>query len=271
MGGVIGSPWGNGEHMANREFTDDELLRYSRQIMLPQFDVAGQQRLAAARVLIVGLGGLGSPVALYLAGAGVGELVLADFDQVELTNLHRQIAHTMADLGKLKVESARESIGAINPLVQVRTISEPLQDELLVEQVGLVDVVVDCTDNFATRFALNSACVAAGKPLISGAAIRMEGQISVFDTRQPQNPCYQCLYAHVDEEQLTCSEAGVMAPLVGIVGSVQAMETIKVLTGLGEPLAGRLLLLDGMSLSWREFRVKRDPQCSVCGERTAHQ
>lgn len=257
--------------MTDREFSDDELLRYSRQIMLPQFDVAGQQRLASARVLIVGLGGLGSPVALYLAGAGVGELVLADFDQVELTNLHRQIAHGMADLGKLKVESARESIAAINPLVQVRTISQPLQDELLTEQVALVDAVVDCTDNFATRFALNKACVAAGKPLISGAAIRLEGQISVFDTRQPQNPCYQCLYAHTDEEQLTCSEAGVMGPLVGIVGSVQALETIKVLSGLGQPLAGRLLLLDGMSLSWREFKIKRDPRCAVCGERPVHQ
>src|SRR5690606_27100186 len=249
--------------MTDREVSDDELLRYSRQIMLPQFDVAGQQRLASARVLIVGLGGLGSPVALYLAGAGVGELVLADFDQVELTNLHRQIAHGMADLGKLKVESARESIAAINPLVQVRTMRQPRRHE--------VDAVVDCTDNFATRFALNKACVAAGKPLISGAAIRLEGQISVFDTRQPQNPCYQCLYAHADEEQLTCSEAGVMGPLVGIVGSVQALETIKVLSGLGQPLAGRLLLLDGMSLSWREFKVKRDPRCAVCGERPVHQ
>lgn len=256
--------------MTDREFTDDELLRYSRQIMLPQFDVAGQQRLASARVLIVGLGGLGCPVALYLAGAGVGELVLADFDRVDLTNLHRQIAHGVADLGKAKVESAREAIAALNPLVKVRTLTQPLQDDLMDAQVALVDAVVDCTDNFATRFALNKACVKAGKPLISGAAIRMEGQVSVFDTRSSENPCYQCLYAHVDEEQLTCSEVGVMAPLVGIVGSVQALETIKVLSGLGQPLSGRLLLLDAMTMSWREFRVKRDPQCPVCGERPAH-
>lgn len=251
------------------DFSDEELLRYSRQIMLPQFDIAGQLRLKAARVLVVGLGGLGSPAAMYLAAAGVGELVLADFDRVELSNLQRQIAHGLGDIGRYKAESARETLNALNPQVKVRTVLQPLQDELLEQQVSGVDAVLDCTDNFAIRFALNAACVKYGKPLVSAAAIRMEGQISLFDTRRPESPCYHCLYDELDEEQLTCSQAGVLGPLVGVMGAMQALETVKLLAGLGRNLVGRLLVLDAMNLSWREFRIPRDPQCPHCGQRPA--
>jgi len=253
--------------MSERELSDEELLRYNRQIMLPKFDIAGQQRLQDSRVLIVGLGGLGSPVALYLAAAGVGTLVLADHDRIELSNLQRQIAHGTSDIGRTKVDSAADRMRALNPGVQIQTLAVELQGEQLDELVAQVDAVVDCTDNFAIRFALNAACVRHRKPMISGAAIRLEGQISLFDVRLDESPCYHCLYAEVDEAQLTCSEAGVMAPLVGIVGSVQAMETIKILTGLGHTLVGRLLMLDAMTMSWREFRIKRDPYCKVCAQR----
>ncbi len=246
---------------------DDQLLRYSRQIMLPDVDIAGQDKLLASRVLIVGLGGLGSPVAMYLAAAGVGHLVLADFDEVDLTNLQRQIAHTQADIGRPKVESARDSLLALNPDIDITTLNQPLQGEALVEQVRLADAVVDCTDNFAIRFALNEACVASRTPLISGAAIRMDGQVAVYDVRDPDSPCYRCLYQEGDEASLTCSESGVIAPLVGVIGATQALETLKILIGFGKPLVGRLLLLDAKQLDWRAMKLRRDPACPVCSKR----
>ena len=246
---------------------DDELLRYSRQILLAQVDIAGQLRLKAGRVLIVGLGGLGSPVALYLAAAGVGELHLADFDSVDLTNLQRQVLHDTASVGLSKVDSAVRRLSAVNPLVKLVLHRAALDEDSLAASVGAVDVVLDCSDNFATREAVNAACVAAGRPLVSGAAIRLEGQLSVFDPRLPASPCYHCLYGHGSEAELTCSEAGVVGPLVGLVGSLQALEALKLLAGFGEPLVGRLLLIDALGSRFRELRVKRDPACAVCAER----
>ena len=246
---------------------DKQLLRYSRQILLPQIDVDGQQRLLESHVLIVGLGGLGAPVALYLAAAGVGTLVLADHDQVDLTNLQRQIIHHTADIGRPKVESAADRLRALNPQVHTRCLHQALVDKTLQVAVAEVDLVLDCSDNFATRQAVNAACVALGKPLVSGAAIRLEGQLSVFDPRQPGSPCYQCLYGIGGEEALSCSEAGVIGPLVGLVGSLQALEALKLLAGFGEPLVGRLLLIDALSSRFREMRVRRDPACACCGAR----
>lgn len=244
---------------------DEELLRYSRQILLAQVDIDGQLRLKGSRVLIVGLGGLGSPVALYLAAAGVGELHLADFDTVDLTNLQRQVMHDTAAVGLSKVDSAMARLQAINPQVALVAHRQALDEDSLAQAVGAVDLVLDCCDNFATREAVNAACVAAGKPLVSGAAIRLEGQLSVFDPRNPLSPCYHCLYGHGSEAELTCSEAGVLGPLVGLVGSLQALEALKLLAGFGEPLVGRLLLVDALGARFRELRVKRDPACSVCG------
>lgn len=244
---------------------DEELLRYSRQILLAQVDIDGQLRLKGSRALIVGLGGLGSPVALYLAAAGVGELHLADFDTVDLTNLQRQVMHDTAAVGLSKVDSAMARLQAINPQVALVAHRQALDEDSLAQAVGAVDLVLDCCDNFATREAVNAACVAAGKPLVSGAAIRLEGQLSVFDPRNPLSPCYHCLYGHGSEAELTCSEAGVLGPLVGLVGSLQALEALKLLAGFGEPLVGRLLLVDALGARFRELRVKRDPACSVCG------
>lgn len=244
--------------------SDDELLRYSRQILLPQIDVDGQLRLAASRALIVGLGGLGSPVALYLAAAGVGELHLADFDTVDLTNLQRQVLHDTTSVGLSKVDSALRRLGAINPQIRLVAHRAALDADSLAAAVAAVDLVLDCSDNFATREAVNAACVAAGKPLVSGAAIRLEGQLSVFDPRNAASPCYHCLYGHGIEAELTCSEAGVVGPLVGLVGSLQALEALKLLAGFGEPLVGRLLLIDALGSRFRELRVKRDPACAVC-------
>lgn len=244
---------------------DQQLLRYSRQILLPQVDVAGQQRLLDSRVLIVGLGGLGSPVALYLAAAGVGHLVLADHDQVDLTNLQRQIIHHTADIGRAKVDSAGDHLQALNPQITIQLIQQALADTALRDAVADVDLVLDCSDNFATRQAVNAACVAAQKPLVSGAAIRLEGQLSVFDPRSPDSPCYQCLYGSGDEEALSCSEAGVIGPLVGLVGSLQALEALKLLIGFGEPLVGRLLLIEALGSRFREMRIRRDPDCACCG------
>lgn len=246
---------------------DDQLLRYSRQILLPDVDVEGQQRLLSSRVLILGLGGLGSPVSLYLAAAGVGELWLVDDDQVDLTNLQRQIVHTHDRIGMSKVASARQALQALNPDVSLHCIEQRLDADSLQAQIAQVDLVVDCSDNFSTRFALNAACFAAGVPLVSGAAIRFDGQISVFDPRNPQSPCYQCLYPQGDDAALTCSESGVLAPLVGVIGSMQAMEAIKLLSGAGKPLTGRLLLLDGRRMEWREMRLSADPDCPVCAGR----
>ncbi|MDD1014413.1 molybdopterin-synthase adenylyltransferase MoeB [Pseudomonas rubra] len=245
--------------------SDQELLRYSRQILLAQVDIDGQLRLKNSRALIVGLGGLGSPVALYLAAAGVGELHLADFDTVDVTNLQRQVLHDSASVGLSKVDSAIARLTAINPEITLRAHRTALDEDSLATVVKAVDLVLDCSDNFATREAVNAACVAQGKPLVSGAAIRLEGQLSVFDPRLAHSPCYHCLYGHGSEAELTCSEAGVLGPLVGLVGSLQALEALKLLAGFGEPLVGRLLLIDALGSRFRELRVKRDPGCSVCG------
>ncbi|MCO7592774.1 MULTISPECIES: molybdopterin-synthase adenylyltransferase MoeB [Pseudomonas] len=247
--------------------SDQELLRYSRQILLAQVDIDGQLRLKQGKALVVGLGGLGSPVALYLAAAGVGELHLADFDTVDLTNLQRQIIHDSASVGMSKVDSALQRLQAINPEVRLVAHRQALDEDSLAAAVAAVDLVLDCSDNFATREAVNAACVGVGKPLVSGAAIRLEGQLSVFDPRRDDSPCYHCLYGHGSEAELTCSEAGVLGPLVGLVGSLQALEALKLLAGFGEPLVGRLLLIDALGTRMRELRVKRDPACTVCGGR----
>ncbi|MBE2293325.1 MAG: molybdopterin-synthase adenylyltransferase MoeB [Phycisphaerales bacterium] len=244
--------------------TDDELLRYSRQILLPEFDIEGQERLRQAHALIIGMGGLGSPVAMYLAAAGVGRLSLVDDDQVDLSNLQRQIAHRTADIGRFKVESAGDTLRALNPLIEVTTLPMRLNDAELRERVGEADVVVDACDNLATRLAINAACVQAGVPLVSGAAIRLEGQVLVW---QPggEGGCYRCLYRESEMDAETCAQTGVLAPVVGIIGSIQALEAIKILSGLGEPLVGRLLLLDAARMEWRSVRVRRWPDCPVCG------
>ncbi|MFP6850886.1 MAG: molybdopterin-synthase adenylyltransferase MoeB [Pseudomonas sp.] len=244
---------------------DEELLRYSRQILLPQIDIDGQLRLKHSRALIIGLGGLGSPVALYLAAAGVGELHLADFDTVDLTNLQRQIIHDTASIGHSKVDSASQRLLAINPQLRLQAHRQGLDSDSLAAAVAAVDVVLDCSDNFSTREAVNAACVAAKVPLVSGAAIRLEGQLAVFDPQRDDSPCYHCIYGHGSEAELTCSEAGVVGPLVGLVGSLQALEALKLLAQFGEPLVGRLLLIDALGSRFRELRVKRDPGCSVCG------
>ncbi len=243
---------------------DSQLLRYSRHILLPQIGYEGQQKLLGSRVLIIGLGGLGSPVALYLAASGVGELVIADYDLVELSNLQRQIVHTTATIGQEKVRSARQALVALNSDVDVTTIGSRLDPETLDREVHLADVCVDASDNFATRFALNRACIRHKKPLISGAVIRMEGQVAVFRSDRPDSPCYRCLYKDMDELGETCSEAGVLAPVPGIIGSIQATETLKVLLDIGESLAGRLLLLDALTMEWRSVRLHKDPACPEC-------
>ena len=242
---------------------DQQLLRYSRQIMLPAVGIEGQERLRASRVLIIGLGGLGSPAAMYLAAAGVGTLVLVDFDRVDLSNLQRQIIHTSDRIGQPKVESARESLRALNPETRIETFDQPLEGDALTRQVALADLVLDGTDNFATRFALNAVCRSQRTPLVSGAAIRMEGQVSVFPG-QPGTPCYHCLYPQEGQLDETCSANGVLAPVVGVIGSIQAVEAIKLLTGIGEPLVGRLLLFDALQMEWRTIRLKADPACPVC-------
>jgi adenylyltransferase/sulfurtransferase len=244
---------------------DQQLLRYSRQIMLNDIDIEGQEKLLAARVLIVGLGGLGSPVAMYLAAAGVGHLILADFDKVDLSNLQRQITHTTARIGQTKVESAAQTLRELNPDVKVTCIVDVLTKETLATQISNVDVVVDCCDNFATRFAINTACVAAKIPLVSGAAIRLEGQVAVFDSRSTTSPCYRCLYDEESEENTTCAANGVLSPLVGIIGSMQALETIKLIVGFGETLAGKLLIFDARYSQWRELGLPKDMACPVCG------
>ena len=244
---------------------DEQLLRYSRQIMLPQMDVAGQQKLIDATVLIVGMGGLGCPAAMYLAAAGVGHLIIADDDLVELTNLQRQVAYSQSMIGEPKVVASQQTLLGLNPDLKITALQKRLEGSELSEAVGQADLIVDACDNFTTRFAINSACIEHGKPLVSGAAIRMEGQVTVFDSRNPTSPCYQCLYSQGDDENASCSENGVMAPLVGIIGAVQAMEAIKLLTGIGESLTGRLLLLDASTLQWREMRLPRDSSCGACG------
>ena len=242
---------------------DDQLLRYSRQIMLPDVDLEGQEKLLNARVLIVGLGGLGSPVAMYLAAAGVGNLILADFDEVDLSNLQRQIIHKNARIGHNKAQSAAQTLRALNPEIEINCIEAKLDASSLKELVASVDVVADCTDNFTIRFELNAACVAAKVPLVSGAAIRLEGQVAIFDSAN-NSPCYRCLYEENDDD-LSCATNGVLAPLVGVIGSMQALETIKLIVGFGTNLAGRLLIFDARHSQWRELKLPRDPDCPVCG------
>ena len=244
---------------------DDQLLRYSRQIMLPQVDLAGQEKLLASRALIIGAGGLGSPAAMYLAAAGVGQLAIADFDVVDLSNLQRQLLHHSNDIGREKTASARETLLSINPDIQVTAIPRALQGDELDEQVKLADVVLDCSDNFATRFTVNTACVGQRTPLVSGAAIRLEGQLAVFDSRKENSPCYNCLYKEGENEEQTCAETGVLSPLVGIIGSMQALEAIKVILSLGNVLCGRLVIFDALQHEWRTLTLPRDPACPTCG------
>lgn len=244
---------------------DPQLLRYSRQIMLPEIDVEGQQRLHDASALIIGLGGLGSPAAMYLAAAGIGRLELVDDDRVDLSNLQRQIAHSTSSIDEPKVLSARRTLEALNPETAVVCHPRRLADDELAAVVTRTSVVLDCSDNFATRFAVNAACHAATRPLISGAAIRWEGQVAVFGA-VPDAPCYRCLYDDQGVEDMRCSENGVAAPLVGIIGSMQALEALKLVCGVGESLSSRLLVFDGLRMHWRELRMRRDPACPVCGK-----
>jgi len=248
---------------------DSQLLRYARHILLDEFGIESQEKLLAARALVIGAGGLGSPVALYLASAGVGQIILADHDTIELSNLQRQILHTDARIGLFKAESGRQTMLALNPDIVVEICTTRLEAEDLRTQIATVDVVLDCTDNFATRHAINRACVEHRKPLVSGAAIRFDGQISVFDPRDQEAPCYHCLFPEAEDvEALSCSTTGVFAPLVGIIGSMQAAEAIKVIAGVGKTLKGRLLMLDALDMQWHSVRVKRDPLCLVCANRS---
>ncbi|MBK6862888.1 MAG: HesA/MoeB/ThiF family protein [Ideonella sp.] len=247
---------------------DDQLLRYSRHILLEEIGIEGQQRLLDAQALVIGAGGLGSPVALYLATAGVGRITLVDHDTVDLTNLQRQIAHRAESVGMAKVASAARSMQAINPGVRVETLQQRADAALLHELVAAADVVLDCSDNFETRHAVNAACVRHARPLVSGAAIGFDGQISVYDTRQPDHPCYACIFPpEVTFEEMRCSTMGVFAPLVGIIGTMQAAEALKLLAGFGSSLAGRLQMLDARSMEWTELRMARQPGCAVCAAR----
>ena len=246
------------------ELSDSELLRYSRQVMLDEFDVAGQQALLQRKVAVVGLGGLGSPVAMYLASAGVGSLVLCDFDAVDSSNLQRQILHGETDVGAPKTDSAAQAIHAINAGTAVETICEKLGPENLEALVAGVDLVVDCSDNLALRVELNRSCQRLQRPLVSGAAIRWQGQVTVFDFREQDIACYQCLYPGTSDVELNCATSGVIAPLLGVIGSMQALECIKLLVGAGEPLQGRLLMFDGLYGEWQELRVNRNPECPLC-------
>lgn len=236
--------------------------------MLPELDIAGQEKLLASHALIVGLGGLGAPLALYLAAAGVGKLTLADDDVVEASNLQRQIIHGTSDIGRSKVDSAANSLNAINADCEVRVLQKRLLDEQLTQQVSKVDLVLDGTDNFTTRYAINAACVATGTPLVSGAAIRWEGQVAVFDFRDPASPCYACLYPDIEStSDMSCAENGVAAPVVGIIGSLQALEAIKLLSGAGESLCGSVLVMDAKYQQWQKLKLSRVDDCSVCRNR----
>ena len=248
---------------------DTQLLRYSRHILLPELGVDAQQHFAAARALIIGIGGLGNPVAQFLAAAGVGSLTLVDADTVDLTNLQRQILFDTQVVGIAKVDAAARRLTAINPEVGIVRVATRVSDAELGPLAAGSDVVVDCSDNFATRHAVNRACVAARKPLVSGAAIRFDGQVAVFDARDPGSPCYHCLFGEGDDfEETRCATMGVFAPLVGIIGATQAAEALKLLAPAGESLAGRLLMLDALAMQWREVRVLKDPKCAVCATGT---
>jgi molybdopterin/thiamine biosynthesis adenylyltransferase len=249
---------------------DDDLLRYSRHLLLDEIGIEGQRRLLAAHALVIGAGGLGSPVALYLGSAGVGRITIVDDDRVDLTNLQRQIAHDLTRLGTPKAESAARSIAAINPAVRVVTVPERADAARLLQLVGGADVVVDCSDNFATRHAVNAACVRHAKPLVAGAAIGFDGQLSVYDTRRLDSPCYACAFprdpAFVD---VACATMGVLAPLVGVIGSVQAAEALKLIVGIGTPLVGRLQMLDARTMEWTEIAIDRNPRCPECAPHRA--
>lgn len=248
---------------------DNQLLRYSRHILLPEMGIESQEKLLAAHALVVGAGGLGSPAVMYLASGGVGRISLADGDAVDLTNLQRQILHTTAAVGRAKVYSGKDTLAQLNPEVEVVAIPERLEGEHLARLVASADVVLDCSDNFATRHAVNRACVEYRKPLVSGAAVRFDGQVSVFDLRQPDAPCYNCLFPEDSEaEETRCAVMGVFAPLTGIIGTTQAAEALKLLAGAGETLNGRLLLLDCLAMEWRSVRLSKDPACKVCAGST---
>jgi len=258
--GIINTPFTAKQSLMN----DNQLLRYSRQIMLPQVDAEGQQKLLDSSVLIVGAGGLGSPAALYLAAAGVGQLTIYDNDEVDLTNLQRQISHHTTDIGTEKVISTRNKLIALNPDINVTAVKQKLQGEQLEMEVNKADVVLDCSDNFATRFAVNAACVKHQTPLVSGAAIRFEGQLTVFTPGTNNSPCYNCLYSHDGEELQNCATNGVIAPITGIIGSIQALEAMKIIMAIGETLTGRLLLLDGLTMEWQTMRFRKNPDCPTC-------
>jgi molybdopterin-synthase adenylyltransferase len=244
---------------------DNQLLRYSRHILLPQVEYAGQEKLTKSHVLVVGAGGLGSPAALYLAASGVGKLTICDFDNVDLTNLQRQIIHTTQSVGINKAVSAQQTIYEINPEVNVQTVQQKSTEAEFKALADHVDVVIDCSDNFATRYALNRVCLQLKKPLVSGAAINFEGQITVFDFRNETSPCYHCLFPDTGSDQeMRCAENGVFAPLVGMIGTTQAAEALKLIMNIGESLQGRLLLLDALSMEWRTIKLARDPKCAVC-------
>lgn len=248
---------------------DSQLLRYSRHILLPEIGIEGQQAFVDASVLILGAGGLGSPAAMFLATSGVGTITLCDDDTVDLTNLQRQLAHRTDSIGTAKVESARQTLNAINPEIRVLSLQERASESRLGELVSEVDIVLDCSDNFPTRYALNRVCAASGTPLVSGAATRFEGQVSVFDFRRPGSPCYNCLYPEDTEaEETRCAVMGVFAPLVGIIGSIQAAEALKLLARIDSTLHGRLLTLDALTMQPRVMKLARDPHCAVCGETT---
>jgi len=245
---------------------DSQLLRYSRHILLPEIGVEGQQKLLESQALVIGAGGLGSPAAMYLAAAGVGTIALADGDNVDLTNLQRQILHATESVGRPKVNSARDTLARLNPEIKVETLALRLEAQRLESAVAAADVVLDCCDNFATRHAVNRACHKLRKPLVSGAGVRFDGQITVFDLRSSASPCYECLFPEdAEAEETRCAVMGVFAPLTGIIGTIQAAEAIKLLTGTGTTLTGRLLLLDALSMEWRSVRLKQDPACRLCG------
>lgn len=246
---------------------DEQLLRYSRHILLNELGIEGQERLGSAHALVIGAGGLGSPAALYLASAGVGTLTLVDGDRVDLTNLQRQILHTTDRIGAPKVDSGRRSLSALNPDVRIETVADRVEGAALDTLVERASVILDCSDNFATRHAVNRACVAHRRPLVSGAAIRFDGQVAAFDLRAAQSPCYACLFPPGDGEDELCSTMGVFAPVTGIIGTVQAAEALKLAAGIDSGLAGRLLILDALAMRWHDVRVPRDPHCQVCGGR----
>ncbi len=249
---------------------DTQLLRYSRHILLNELGIDGQEKLLTSHALIIGAGGLGSPVSLYLGSAGVGHITVVDHDEVDATNLQRQIAHTLDRVGQYKAESVRTAIAQINPDVRVTPITQRADEALLNTLAAQADVVIDCCDNFETRQAVNKACVVHHKPLVSGAAIRMDGQVSVFDSTQADAPCYACIFPPEQlPEETRCATMGVFAPLVGIIGTVQAAEALKILSGMGSHMAGRLLMLDGRELSWTDIRMQRNPDCPVCAAHRA--